>query len=214
MLVRNAMVIVSVLIVCPAVVTAQTSSSVPESGATMQPLLSGLAVPALTPVELVLDAELGSKISTTGTTFALHLGKAIVLGGREVVAAGTEGQGEIIHAKKAGGSGSSGELVLAARFLKVGDRQLKLRSMHVAAAGKDATAKVDGLNAVAAGASVFVPVPIGIIGFGITGSNILLPKGTVAVAKTAEDFAINLAMEPPPASAQTHNSPTQPIAVQ
>ncbi len=199
MLVRTALVAACGLFSMPGISLAQVSAPAPESTSAAAAVVveqlpaSGLTIPALTPVDLVIDTDLGSKISITGATFALHLGKPIVIDGRELIPAGTEGQGEVIHAKKAGGSGSSGELVLAARFLKVGDLHLKLRSMRIAIAGKDATAKVDGLNAAAAGASVFVPVPIGLIGFAITGGNTVLPKGTTAMAKTAEAFDIGTA---------------------
>jgi hypothetical protein len=93
--------------------------------------------------------------------------------------------GEVIHAKKAGGSGAPGELVLAARYVTVGERQLRLRSMRVALSGKDAIHTVDAINA----ASAASPLPVGLIGFAISGRNIVLTTGTIAVAKTAELFA-------------------------
>lgn len=150
-------------------------------------------IPALTPIELVIDADLGSKISTTGQTFPLHLAAPLVIDGREMLPAGTAGQGEVVHAKKAGGGGASGELVLAARFLTVGDRTVRLRSMRTALAGADRMGTVNALNAVSAAA---LPVA-SFIGFAITGRNVVYPKGTVASAKIAEDFTIGLANEAP-----------------
>lgn len=144
-------------------------------------------IPALTPVELVIDDHLGSKLSRTGATFPLHLGKPIVLAGREVVAAGATGEGEVIHAKKAGGMGAPGELVLAARFVTVDGRPLKLRSMRISLAGKDAIHVVDTINA----ASVISPLPVGIVGFFMTGSNLVVTRGTVAEAKTSADFPLS-----------------------
>jgi hypothetical protein len=141
-------------------------------------------IPALMPVMLSIDAELGSKLSKTGDQFPLHLTQPIVLNGREVIAAGAAGLGEVIHAKKAGGSGSPGELVLAAHFISIAGRELKLRSMRIALAGQDAIHTVDAVNA----ASVVSPLPIGLIGFAITGRNIEIPRGTLAVAKVAEPF--------------------------
>ncbi|NOU03252.1 MAG: hypothetical protein HOO94_06355 [Novosphingobium sp.] len=154
-------------------------------------------VPKLTVVELVIDAELGSKISTTGATFPLHLEKPLVVDGKEVVPAGTIGQGEIVHAKKAGGSGAAGELVLAARFLTVGERKLRLRSMRIALTGGDAIGKVDAYNAAAAGAGVLTPIPFGLLGFAVTGKNVVVPKGAQALAKTAEDFPVEAAAPAP-----------------
>ena len=147
-------------------------------------------IPKLTPVEVVIDAEMGSKLSTTGAAFPLRLAQPIVIDGREIVPAGTLGTGEVVHAKKAGGAGAAGELVLAARFLDYGGRRIRLRSMRIAVSGKDAIGAVDGMNAAAAGAATLTPLPLGFIGFAITGRNIVVPKGTVAMAKTAEDFAL------------------------
>ncbi|WP_421837774.1 hypothetical protein [Novosphingobium sp.] len=143
-------------------------------------------IPALAPVDLVLDTDLGSKISKTGETFAFHLARPIVIDGHELVPAGTPGQGEVIHAKKAGGSGTAGELVLAARYLSVGSQRLRLRSMHIAQRSEDAIGKVDAFNA----ATVMSPVPVALVGFAITGRNNVFPKGTPAIAKTAEVFHV------------------------
>lgn len=145
-----------------------------------------LIIPALTPVSLEIQADLGSKISTTGGHFPVSLLAPVIVDGREVIPAGTTGEGEIVHAKKAGGSGAGGELVLAARFLAIGDRRLKLRSMRLALAGRDASQTVNAINA----ASAAGPLPIGLIGFAITGRNVLVPKGTTANARTAEAFSI------------------------
>lgn len=167
-------------------------------------------IPALTPIVLEIGIPVGSKISKTGERFPLALKQAIVIEGKEVVAAGTTGEGEIVHAKKAGGSGAAGELVLAARKLMVGDRILPLRSMRVNVAARDSIAAVDTLNAAAAGSGT----PIGLLGFAITGKNIEMPAGTLANAKTATVFALDPACRAatetaaPPPSAGATNSPT------
>lgn len=179
---------------------AQTASPV-AAPAPSAPTPCTNCIPKLTPVELVIDSEMGSKLSTTGAAFPLHLAKPIVIDGKEAVPAGAVGEGEVIHAKKAGRAGAAGELVLAAKFLMVGDRQIRLRSMRIAVAGKDAIGAVDGVNAAAAGAAVFVPAPVALIGFAIKGKNIVLPAGTLAVAKTAEDFPLAFPAAAPPAPA-------------
>jgi hypothetical protein len=92
--------------------------------------------------------------------------------------------GEVVHAKKAGGSGTAGELILAARYLQIGERRLQLRSMRLAVAGKGAVGAVDAFNA----ASVVSPLPVGLLGFAVTGSNIDVPAGSIAVAKSAQEF--------------------------
>jgi hypothetical protein len=164
----------------PPVAAAQTTEAsaaqaAPESATPV------VAIPVLTPVKLVLKQNVGSKISTGGEMFAFTLAEPLLIDGREIVPAGTPGMGEVIHAKKGGGSGSAGELVLAARYLQVGDRRLRLRSLQVAEAGKD---KIGTVNALA-------PVPVvGMFGFLVKGKEIDLPEGTLLHAKTAEDFAL------------------------
>lgn len=166
-------------------------------------------IPALTQVKVSLDAELGSKISTTGAMFPFHLAEALAINGCELVPAGTKGMGEIVHAKKAGGSGAPGELVLAARYLTIGEAQLKLRSMRIAIAGADSIHAIDGLNA----ASVMSPLPIGLIGFAISGRNIVLPVGTLAIAKTAAPFSLVTAAGLPPPSQGDKTISTDQVGV-
>lgn len=129
----------------------------------------------------MLKQSVGSKISTGGEPFAFVLAEPLIVDGREIVPAGTPGMGEVVHAKKGGGSGAGGELVLAARYLQVGDRQLRLRSMRVAVVGKDSISTVDTM--------VAVPV-VGMFGFLVKGKEVDIPEGTVVSAKTAEDFSL------------------------
>lgn len=151
-------------------------------------------IPALTPVSLQVLDELGSKISHTGQTFAIRLAAAIELPGCEAIPAGVTGLGEVIHAKKNGGSGTPGELVLAARHLDIGDRQLKLRSMHLSVVGKDSY-----------DAAFAVGVTIGIPALFMSGKNVVVAPGSSAVAKTAEVFDL--------APAQPSAAPSEPAAM-
>lgn len=145
-----------------------------------------LVVPALTPLVIRLEADLGSNLSKTGDRFPLSLAESVAIAGITVLPAGLLGEGEVIHAKKSGGSGAGGELVVAARWLDVGGTRLRLRSLRLNGAGKDAIQKVDGLNA----ASVASPVPLGLLGFFIKGKDAVHAKGELAEAKTAEAFSI------------------------
>ncbi len=145
-----------------------------------------LVVPALTPLVIRLEADLGSRLNKTGDRFPLSLAEPVLIAGVTVLPAGLLGEGEVVHAKKSGGSGAGGELVVAARWLDVGGRRLRLRSLRLNIAGKDAIQKVDGLNA----ASVASPVPLGLLGFFIKGKNAVHAKGDLAEAKTAEAFSI------------------------
>lgn len=156
------------------------------------------SIPALTPVEIAIDVALGSKLSTTGETFSFHLAKPLMLNGVEVVPAGTPGEGEVIHAKKGGGGGAPGELVLAARHLQVGNRKLRLRSLKLDALGNDKMGTVTGVTAAAAAT---VPAAA-LLGLFITGGEKTIPMGTILPAKTAEAFAI---VEMAPANGDAHS---------
>lgn len=146
-----------------------------------------ITIPKLTPVRLELLAEMGSKISKTGQTFAIKLADPIMIDGKVIVPAGVTGQGEVIFAKGSGGSGAPGELVLAARYFDVGDRRLKLRSMQFAVAG---ASKYKTVERIEQAAIVTAPV-LGVAGLFIKGKDIAFPAGTVAEAKTAEDIAFS-----------------------
>ena len=167
--------------------TPVVAADLPQNAA--DPTAAFPVIPALTPVRIRFEIDLGSKISTTGDFFPITLAAPIVVNGKELVPAGAQGQGEVIHAKKAGGGGAGGELVLAARFVEVGGRRLRLRSLRAGIAGRDAIHEVDAMNA----ASVLAPVPIGLLGFAVGGKQALYPKGTVAEARTAEAFELDRA---------------------
>lgn len=168
-----------------------------------------LTVPSFTEVAIEILADLGSKTSTKGQMFPIRLVNAIYVDGREVVPAGTEGMGEVIHAKSSGGMGAAGELILTARYLRVGDRQLPLRTFRVGGTAHDRIGMVDTI-AVASAAS---PLPIAFVGFFIKGNQLTIASGTVATARTAMDFSIELpptpeavAPEAPAASSEAENS--------
>lgn len=138
--------------------------------------LQGTCIPALTPVRIELAEALSSRTSVTGETFVISLAYPVVIDGRETIPAGATGRGEIIHAKKTG-VGVGGELVLAARYLSLGDRQLRLRSMQLNGAGRDQQ-----------GLAFAVGVAVGLPAMFIRGKHVDVPTGAFADAKTAEAF--------------------------
>lgn len=146
-----------------------------------------VTIAKLTPVVIEILDPLGSKLSNSLDTYRIRLAEPIVVEGTELVPAGAEGMGEVVHAKKAGGMGAAGELVLAARYLTVDGRQLRLRSMELLedAEGKDRMGTVHTLNI----ASAAAPIPIGLLGYFIGGGNIEIPAGARASAKLAAPFA-------------------------
>lgn len=134
----------------------------------------------LTPVYFRIDAELGSKTSASGDTFPITVTEPVIVDDKEVIPVGTTGEGEVIHAKKAGGSGAAGELILTATHLDLDHQRIALRSMKLGLSGKDQT----GL----AIASSVVPG----LGFLVKGKNITVAQGSLAGAKLAQDTEILL----------------------
>jgi hypothetical protein len=139
-----------------------------------------LTLPAATPIIIAVDAELGSKISTTGQMFPIRLAKAVVVDGVEVLPAGITGEGQVVHAKKAGLAGAAGELVLAARYLDHNGRRIELRSFRFMEAGETSLGKGQDNT----GMSNLTTAVVGPIGFFIGGGNTNVVPGTIANAKT------------------------------
>ncbi len=89
--------------------------------------------------------------------------------------------GEVVHAKKRGGSGAGGELIVAARYLDVDGRQLPLRSMRFSAIGLDQMEKVQVVTAL-----------VGVIGLTVKGRDVEIRNGRLADAMTRSDFEMEL----------------------
>ena len=166
-------------------------------------------------------SDLGSKLSKTGDMFPIRLAEPIMIDGKIIVAAGATGMGEVIFAKGSGGSGAAGELVLAARYVDAGSKRVRLRSLQLNAVGKS---RINTADAVAIGGG-------SIVALFIRGKQSVVPSGTVADAKIAEDIsftpdeiaaaAVVAAAPPPtsnaqgvPASQPAAASGTQPISQQ
>lgn len=179
-------------------VQAQAPAEPPPAATTApSPCAGCVTLPALTPVKLELLAELSSKVSKSGQTFPIRLAEPIIVAGKFLVPAGATGMGEVVHAKGSGDGGAAGELVLAARYLDVDGQQLRLRSLNLASNGKSNTNTANTIG-IAGAAS---PLPISIISLLITGGQTVVPKGTVADAKTAAVFTFR-AEEPGQATAK------------
>ncbi len=142
-------------------------------------------VPALTPVSLEIGADLGSKTSKSGDTFPIRLHEAIVIDGKELVPAGATGMGEVVEARHTGMSGSSGILILAARYLDISGHHLRLRSMHLAENGTSRIGTANGLGI----AGAVIP-GVGFLALLTSGDDVSVRSGSVAAAKTAEDFTL------------------------
>lgn len=146
-----------------------------------------IVIPALTPVEIEIMAPLGSKLSKAGDLFPIRLAAPIVVGAAEAVSAGTAGVGEVIHAKKGGGMGATGELIVTALYLDIDGRHLPLRSMHLSGVGEDRDRLIHALTVGAAASAL----PISLASFAISGGQVEVAEGTRAQAKTAADFELS-----------------------
>ena len=122
----------------------------------------------------ILD-PISSARAKRGDAFRLRVQEDVSVGGVVLLAAGTEGVGEIVHAEPSRGGGKPGELILAARRLQVGDRDVKLRGFKLGGAGKDTS-----------GVAMGVAVGIGPFAHFIHGKEIEIPALTAGIAKLAE----------------------------
>ncbi|UYV15272.1 hypothetical protein [Porphyrobacter sp. ULC335] len=176
----------------PEAAAVEAVAETPAAEVAVQP--EGLLLPRTTPLIIAIDKELGSKISQTGETFPIRLAQAVSVEGVEVLPAGITGQGEVVHAKKAGLAGAAGELVLAARYLDLNGRRIELRSFRFMEAGETSLGKGQDNT----GVSSMTTAIAGPIGFFIGGGNTNVMPGTIANAKTRND---ELFERPAPAEA-------------
>lgn len=161
-----------------------------DDPAPAQPAPATITIPALTPVEVEILADLGSNTSHSGDTFPLRLAKPVIINGKVVIPAGTPGEGEVLNARHNSIGGGSGMLMVVARRITVDGRSLRLRSTKFGETGDDKTDMVV--------ATSFIPV-VGLFTFFTTGGEVKAPSGTHARAKTAEDFTLPAPPDPAPA---------------
>ena len=90
--------------------------------------IEGPADPAHEPlVAIEVMSSLSSQTSHRGDLFPIRLVEPVKVDGKQVLAAGALGVGEVIEAKPARGGGTPGILTLGLRYLEAGGRQLPLR---------------------------------------------------------------------------------------
>ena len=73
-----------------------------------------VTVPAFTRVEVKLGEQISSKTNHTGDRFKLTITNDVYIDDFLAIPAGSEGEGEVVHAAPAGLGGKPGELILAA----------------------------------------------------------------------------------------------------
>jgi len=151
---------------------------------------SGLVtVSALTPVIVRIEDEISSKANKMGDRFKITVAEDVRVGDAVVIPAGSTGEGEVIHAAKPGAGGKAGELIVVARYVQVGDNQVRLRSFSLGVAGKDKS--TDSL------AATFIVGPFSLLK---RGGAVVIPRDTLGMAKTALEFrlpAVTMLASPP-----------------
>lgn len=168
-----------------AVVDAPAAQAVPDAAPETAP---ELLLAKGTQIVIAVDKEVGSKISTAGEMFPIRLAQPIEVDGVMLLPAGITGEGQVVHAKKAGMAGSAGELLLAARYLDYAGRRIDLRSFKFIEEGGEILSR--GQNNVDLASAT--NAAIGPLGFFIGGGNTTIAPGTLATAKIKNDetFAV------------------------
>jgi hypothetical protein len=113
-----------------------TATAVELPAASLVPPAPSVALPAGAAIPLRFLSTVSSATHARGQTFDLEVSDNINVGETVVIPAGSIATGEIIHADRARGLGKAGELIIAARFVAVGERRIKLRS-QLSMTGRD-----------------------------------------------------------------------------
>jgi hypothetical protein len=144
-----------------------------------------VVVPALTPVAVRLEEPISSNQNKTGDRFRITVAEDVRVGDALVIPAGSTGEGEVIHAARSGAGGKAGELILAARFVRVGDLEIRLRSFALGVVGRDQTSS-----------SLAASMIIGPFALFVKGGVVTVPAETLGVAKTALEFKLPVVVSP------------------
>lgn len=170
---------------------------VPAMGFAQEPD-ARVTVPALTPVAVRLEEPISSNKNKPGDRFRITVAEDVRVGDALVIPAGSVGEGEVVHAAKSGAGGKAGELILAARFVRVGDIDIRLRSFALGVVGKDQTNN-----------SLAASMVIGPFAMFVKGGVVTVPPETLGIAKTALEFKLPMVVSPtPPPAVQTEETIT------
>ncbi len=150
-----------------------------------------LSVATGTTVDIEIVDPINSRTAAQGQRFAIRLADQLSdATGRVIIPAGATGEGEVIHARKAGFAGKAGELILAARFIRCGPIEVPIGRFKFLAVGSDRSRSVGTANAAAAGAAVVAPVAAvaPVVLFMIKGGEIHIPAGARGTARLKADL--------------------------
>ena len=166
--------------------TPAISPPVEQTTATQSPDAVCCRVPANTVIALEILDVLNSSLHKRGDKFRLRVITPVVIDGRSLIATGTLGVGEIVHAAPARGGGAPGELLIAARSLDVGGQVAPLRGLKLGVTGGDNSGMALGVSFAAGPFAMF-----------IRGHEIEIPAGTRVHAKVAQDVVLAPIKIPP-----------------
>ena len=158
------------------------------------------SLPALTTVLIQFDESVSSEKNRNGDRFRFHVAADVCVGDLVVIPMGTPGVGEVIHSAKSGMAGKAGELIVAARYVTVGSRNVRLRSF--------ASGTGQNLTNVANWTGILIGVP----SLMIQGGRMTMPQHMLATVRTAETVtlpgmkAVAKAEDEPMDSAPTGNT--------
>lgn len=154
-----------------------------------------------TSVTIEILEPLSSALVKRGDRFRLRLADPVLIEGKLVLAPGIEGVGEIVHAEKSRSGGKAGELLIAARHLDYAGTQVPLRGLKLGGRGKDSTK--------AAMATSFVIGPLALF---VHGREIVIPAGTLAQAKVAQELQLPAQPDALPTAPATGASESRALA--
>jgi hypothetical protein len=130
---------------------------------------------ANTIVELETVDSVSSRASQPRDLFRLRVTRDVVVDGVVAIPAGSEAIGQVVHAARSAAGGKAGELIVAARSIRLPAGEVKLRS-GFGAAGKQRT-----------GAALATALAVGVFGMLVHGKELELPAGTPLSARVATD---------------------------
>jgi hypothetical protein len=146
-------------------------------------------------VEVEFLATLSSGGSHVGDMFPIRLAKPASLDNGETLPVGLMGLGEVVEAKPAGGGGAPGVLVLALRYLDHHGRKIALRSLQQNMVGRDRVNEMRRHGSL----SLAVALPMSMLGMATRGGNIVVAKGSYALADVAGEPVATAAAPAPSA---------------
>jgi hypothetical protein len=183
--------------------SSSSASATKEAAPRPQPIV----VPADTTISVVLDEAVGSKVSTTGQTFAATVKAPVEVDGRMAIPKGARASGIVKDAKAAGRFKGGAVLELALTSVTLSDKdyeiQTSARTVTTKGKGKRTAAMVGGgagggaaIGAVAGGGKgaaigALIGAAAGTGGAGLTGNrDITLPAETALSFKLLQPLEI------------------------